>query len=116
MSRSRESDLVDADVDIATGIGLIINIGHKCNHTTGISAPGSHTRIMHVMDDGSNDHVGNDSRDDLTAISGASRGTHYYPWMCIYIYIYVYLQTNWLAEIFCFSLWVKLDSSHEEYL
>lgn len=77
MVESKESDPGDYDDDIATGIGVVINIGHKCNHlTTSNSATGSHTRNFHLMDGVSNSHVGNDSHDDSTAISGTSRSAH----------------------------------------
>lgn len=72
---SRESD--SGDLDVATGIGVVINIGYKCSHlTTSNSAPGSHIRNIHLMDGGSNNHVGNDSHNDSTAISGTSTGAN----------------------------------------
>lgn len=76
VTRNRESDPGDHDLDLATGIGVVINIGHGCNHlTTSNSVPGSHTRNFHIMDGGNNNHMGNDSHNDSTAISGTSRGT-----------------------------------------
>lgn len=76
--KSRESDPGDHDDDVATGIGVVINIGHKCNHlTTSNSATGSHTRNFQLMDGVSNNHVGNDSHDDSTAISGTSTSAHF---------------------------------------
>lgn len=77
VTRNRESDPGDhgLDLDLATGIGVVINIGHGCSHlTTSNSATGSHTRNF-IMDGGSNFHVGNDSHNDSTAMSGTSRGT-----------------------------------------
>lgn len=76
--RSREPDPGDLDLDhdLATGIGVVINIGHGCSHlTTSNSATGSHTRNISMMNGGSNNHVGNDSHDHSTAISGTSRDT-----------------------------------------
>lgn len=74
---SRESDSKDLGLDIATGIGVVINIGHQCSHfTTSNSATGSHTRNIHLVDGGSNNHVGNDSHNDSTAISGTSKSAH----------------------------------------
>lgn len=65
------------DIDLATGIGVVINIGHKCSHlTTSNSVPGSNTRNFHLMCGESNNHMGNDSHDASTAISGTSKGTH----------------------------------------
>lgn len=73
---SRESDPEDVDVELATGIGVVINIDP--NHLTTINnATGSHTRNLHLTDGGSNSHVGKDSHDGSTAISGTSKGTHY---------------------------------------
>lgn len=91
-TRSRESNPggPDLDLDLATGIGVVINIGHKCSHlTTSNSATGSHTRNIPIMDGGSNNHIGNDSHGDSTAISGTSRGTHYFG----------YIQALWLTYI-----------------
>lgn len=94
--RSREPDLrdldLDLDQDLATGIGVVINIGNGCSHlTTSNSANGSHTRNIHMMNGGSNNHVGNDSHDDSMATSGTSRGTHHFG----------YLQATWLTST-CF--------------
>lgn len=94
--RRRESDSKDLDLDLnnATGIGVVINIGHKCSHlTTNNSAPGPHTRNIHIKDGGSNNHVGNDSHNDSTAISGTSRGTYWFG----------YLQAPWLTYISLFQ-------------
>lgn len=77
LSRSKESEPEELDLDLASGIGVVINIGHKCSHlTTSTSATGSHTRNFLLMDGGSNNHVGNDSHDDSVAISGTSKDTH----------------------------------------
>jgi hypothetical protein len=76
---SREPGPVGVGLDLGTGIGVVINIGHKCSHlTTSNSATGSQTRNFHLMDGagGNNNHMGNDSHDDSTAISGTSKGTH----------------------------------------
>lgn len=74
---SAESRPEHIDIDLATGIGVVINIGHKCSHlTASSSATGSNIRNFHLMGDESNNHVGNDSHDASAAISGTSKGTH----------------------------------------
>ncbi|KAG6357859.1 hypothetical protein INS49_013740 [Diaporthe citri] len=84
VTRNRESDPgdLDRDLDLATGIGVVINIGHGCDHlTTSNSVSGSHTRNFHIMDGGSNNHMGNDSHNDSMAISGTIDGPNLTPHM-----------------------------------
>lgn len=74
-STSRKSCSKDVDLELATGIDVVINIGHQCSHlTTNNSAAGSNTRNFQLMDGGSDNTMGNDTQDDSTAMSGTSKG------------------------------------------
>lgn len=82
----RHHDPEHFNLDATPGIDLTINICQKCSHqSTNNSATGSHARNIHVMDCGSNNHVGNDCHDGAMAISGTSMVLPMYMYMYMYV-------------------------------